>query len=92
MSFLDKFTRVGDRPAAIELSLSMIETLQETLKEKRHQLEDIQSRMQSLTREYEQLDATAADMAQQFSGVMKGLKPDSSVPGHAEHAGQRKCA
>ena len=92
MSFPSKVSMVGDRSAGVELSLSLIESLQETLKHKRHQLEGIQSRMHSLVREYEQLDTAAADMAEQFSGVMKGLEPDRSAPERAAHAGQRKCA
>ena len=89
MSFPSKISMVGDRSAAVELSLSLIESLQETLKQKRHQLEDIQSRMRSLVREYEQLDTAASDMAKQFSGVMKSLDIDNSAPGDT---GQRKCA
>ena len=92
MSFPSKVTMVDDRSAAVELSLSLIESLQETLVQKRRQLEGIQSRMHSLVREYEQLDTAASDMAEQFSGVMKGLEPDSSAPERAGHAGQRKCA
>jgi hypothetical protein len=92
MSFPRKVTMVHDRCAAVELSLSLIESLQETLKQRRRQLEGIQSRMHSLVREYEQLDATALDMAEQFSGVMKGLEPDSSAAERAGPAAQRKCA
>jgi uncharacterized phage infection (PIP) family protein YhgE len=92
MSFPSKVTMVDDRSAAVELSLSLIESLQETLKQKRQQLEGIQSRMHSLVREYEQLDTAASDMAEQISGVMRGLEPDSSAPERARHAGQRKCA
>jgi hypothetical protein len=89
MSFPSKASMVGDCSAAVELSLSLIESLQETLKQKRRQLEGIQSRMRSLVHEYEQLDTAASDMAKQFSGVMKGLDPDNSAPADA---GQRKCA
>ena len=89
MSFPSKVTMVDDRSAAVELSLSLIESLQETLEQKRRQLEGIQSRMHSLVREYEQLDTAASDMAKQFSGVMKSLDIDNSAPGDT---GQRKCA
>lgn len=89
MSFPSKVSMVGDRSAAVELSLSLIESLQETLKQRRHQLEGIQSRMRSLVQEYEQLDTAASDMAKQFSGVMKNLDTDNAAPGDT---GQRKCA
>jgi len=89
MSFPSKATTGGRNCAAVELSLDMIESLQEALKKKRRQLEDIQSRMQSLIQEYEQLNATATGMAEQFSDVMRGLDPDNSASGDR---GQRKCA
>ena len=89
MSFPSKATTAGQNCAAVEQSLDMFESLQEALKKKRRQLEEIQSRMQSLVQEYEQLNATATDMAEQFSDVMRGLDPDNTA---SEDRGQRKCA
>ena len=72
---------------SVEQSFRMIETLQETLMQKRRQLEDIQSRQRSLIQEFEQLDAVAKDMAQKFSGVMKDFEPQNSAPVHLGNAG-----
>ena len=81
---------VGESSTTAELSLEMVETLQETLKQRRRQLEDIVTRQKSLVQEYEQLSATATDMAQQFSGIMRDLEPDSSAPVDLGEAGLSK--
>ena len=91
MAFPGKFVDgVNNGSTAAEMSLQMLETVQERLKQRRCQLEDIVARQKSLAQEYERLDATAADVAQQFSGIMRDLEPDSSAPVDLGDAGLNK--
>ena len=80
----------SDGATAAELSLEMVDNLQETLKQRKRQLEDIVARQKSLAQEYEQLNATATGLAQQFSGIMTNLETDSSAPVDLGDAGLGK--
>lgn len=81
---------VNNGSTAAEMSLQMVETLQDTLNQRRSQLQDIVARQKSLAQEYEQLSRTATDLAQQFSGIMRDLEPNSAAPVDLGDAGLSK--
>ncbi len=91
MVFPGTFVGVESNGATVaELSLEVVDNLQKTLKQRKRQLEDIVARQKSLAQEYEQLNATATGLAQQFSGIMTNFETDSSAPVDLGDAGLGK--
>jgi len=77
----DLVRMIGDHSATVENTLCVIEIIEETLQQKRQQIEEIQARQEVLALEYRQLgrslNSATQDLAQQFSEIIKDLETDS---------------
>ena len=62
-------------------TLNVIAAIEKTLQQKRSQVEEIRARQKALAREFRQLnqslDVATKDLAQQFTGIIKGLQTDT---------------
>jgi chromosome segregation ATPase len=76
----DLASAVGNYSASIEQTLSVIEAIEETLRHKRRQIEEIQTRQEALALEYRRLGGSlvsvSKDLAQQFAGIISDLETD----------------
>lgn len=74
---------VGNYSASVEQTLGVIQAIEETLQHKRRQIDEIQARQAVLAREYkalgETLELATKDLAQQFTGIIRGLEVDLPI-------------
>jgi hypothetical protein len=75
---------VGNYSASVELTLGVIQAIEDTLQHKRRQIDEIQARQAVLAREYKELGETlelaTKDLARQFTGIIRGLEADLPIP------------
>ncbi len=81
----DLASAVGNYSASVEQTLSVIEAIEETLRHKRRQIEEIQTRQKASALEYRQLggflESATKDLAHQFAGIISDLETDTfSLP------------